>query len=132
MNRSSVPAPVAPSPRRVRRWVWWAGGVGVGLLNGLLSAGATLLVPLLAYLVGLQRDRAHGTALPIILEASAVSLAVYLAEGQSPGLQALWVAAGGLTGGVLGARWTGRVSGFWLRTLFGLAMAVAAWRMVTA
>lgn len=112
------------------RWAWWPVGIAVGLLNGLLGAGATLLVPALAHVVGLERQRAHGTALPVILIASLASVAIYAGSGQLPGGLAAWVAAGGAAGGALGAKLTGRVSGPWLRTLFGLAMLATAWRMV--
>lgn len=108
----------------------WPAGLAVGLLNGLLGAGATLLVPVLAYGVRLERRRAHGTALPVILAASLVSIGVYATSGQVPGSFAGWVAAGGAIGGAIGARLVGHVGGRHLRLLFGLAMLVAAWRMV--
>lgn len=115
---------------RARAWLRWGVALVAGLLNGLLGAGATLLVPGLAYGVGLERRRAHGTALPLILEASALSAAIYLWRGQFPGSFVWWVAAGGAAGGLAGAFLTGRLSSRGLRYLFGLAMLVAAWRMV--
>lgn len=105
-------------------------GLLVGLLNGLLGAGATLLVPALDHLMGAPRAAAHGTALPLILLASSVSLSVYASHGRLPVAVGLLVALGGTLGGLVGAWLMRYLSAVRLRRLFGLALVVAAVRML--
>lgn len=105
-------------------------GLVAGLLNGLLSVGGTLLVPALAHLLGQSQRAAHGTALAVILPTSLISFAVYFAgHGVDLGLAAR-IAAGGAMGAWAGARLLPRLSGFWLRRLFAVAMTAAALQMV--
>ena len=114
------------------KWRATRAGIGllVGLLNGLLGAGATLLVPALHHVLGETRPTAHGTALPLILLASTVSLGVYVSHGRLPVAAGLMVAAGGAVGGVAGARVVRHLSPERLRQMFGAAMVVAALRML--
>lgn len=105
-------------------------GLLVGLLNGLLGAGATLLVPALHHVLGESRPTAHGTALPLILMASSVSLGVYVSHGRLPVAAAMMVGAGGAAGGVAGAWAVRYLSPERLRQMFGAAMVAAALRML--
>ncbi len=105
-------------------------GLLVGLLNGLLGAGATLLVPALDHLMGAPRAAAHGTALPLILLASSVSLSIYASHGRLSVAVGLLVALGGTLGGLVGAWLMRYLSAVRLRRLFGLALVVAAVRML--
>ena len=105
-------------------------GLLVGLLNGLLGAGATLLVPALHYVLHESRPTAHSTALPLILMASSVSLGVYVSHGRLPLEPGLLVAAGSAAGGVGGAWLLRYVPPARLRQMFGAAMMAAALRML--
>lgn len=105
-------------------------GLLVGWLNGLLGAGATLLVPALDHVMGASRPAAHGTALPLIMLASSVSLGVYGASGRLPAGVALLVAAGSTAGGLAGAWLVRYVPPARLRQIFGGAMLAAAVRML--
>ncbi|BAS27269.1 sulfite exporter TauE/SafE family protein [Limnochorda pilosa] len=108
-------------------------GVGavVGLLNGLLAAGSTLLVPALVDVLRLDQRTAHGTSLLVILVTSSISLFFYQLGASVP-LAAAWpLAAGSAAGGVVGAWLTPRIPPRTLRRLFAAVVLVAGYRMVT-
>lgn len=106
-------------------------GAAVGLLNGLLAAGSTLLVPALVDVLRLDQRTAHGTSLLVILVTSAVSLFFYQLGAAVP-LGSAWpLAIGAAAGGFLGAWLTPRLSPRLLRRLFAAVVLVAGYRMVT-
>jgi len=106
-------------------------GLVVGLANGLFGAGGgTVLVPALERFKPLETHKAHATALAVILPLSIVSAVVYVW-----GVEVDWpavglVSAGGVVGGVLGAKLLNKLSAGWLNMLFGLFLAVGAIRML--
>lgn len=107
-------------------------GLVAGGLNGLLGVGGTLLVPGLSHWLDLEQHKAHGTAIAIILPTSLISFFVYLMR-TGVNLDIAWkVAAGGVLGGVIGAKLLRFIPARWLRTLFGVAMILVALRLVLA
>lgn len=106
-------------------------GAAVGLLNGLLAAGSTLLVPALVDVLHLEQRVAHGTSLLVILITSAISLFFYQLGASVPLAEAWPLAAGSAAGGLLGAWLTPRLPNRLLRRLFAVVVLVAGYRMVT-
>jgi len=108
-------------------------GLIVGLANGLFGAGGgSLLVPALERFKPLETHKAHATALAVILPLSIISALVYIWGVDVDWLAVGWVSAGGVVGGVIGARVLSKISGAWLNMLFGLFLAAGAIRMLFA
>jgi uncharacterized membrane protein YfcA len=105
-------------------------GAAVGLLIGLLGAGAFMLVPLMRYLLRVPMKLAIGTGLLVAAVSSAGGFAAKLATGQIPLLLAAAVTLGALPGAQLGS-WLGlRLSGGVLRLLYAMlitSIALGLW-----
>lgn len=99
-----------------------AGGLGVGLLNGLLGAGGGMvLVPLLAAL-GLGGKESHATSLLVILPLSLLSAGLYWWQGWLSPMEALPFLLPGLAGAAAGGWLMGRLPLRWLKLAFGLLL----------
>jgi hypothetical protein len=106
-------------------------GILVGFLNGLFGAGGgALLIPALTRFGKLKTHKAHATALAVMLPLSVLSAVFYTLGVQVDWQAVLWVSAGGVVGGLVGARLLKRLSAHWLRKLFAVFVAAAAIRMV--
>lgn len=112
--------------------VWAAaGGVLVGIINGLLGAGGGMLaVPLLS-LLGVEGKKSHATSLAIIVPLSAVSAAVYLAGGRFALSDALIYLPGGIIGAVAGGLLLPRISVGWIKIAFAGLLLWGGIRLVT-
>ena len=87
-------------------------GIVTGFANGLFgSGGGTIVVPAMERFLHVEEHKAHATAIAIILPLSVLS-------------------AGGLAGGLVGAKLLAKVSGLWLHRIFGAFMLAAAVRMM--
>jgi hypothetical protein len=109
-------------------------GIISGVANGLFGAGGgTVLVPGLERFIPLETHKAHATALAVMLPLSVVSAVVYSLSGniEVNWLTVLYVSAGGVVGGVIGAKLLKKLSSAWLNILFGLFLAAGAIRMLT-
>src|SRR5262249_9748299 len=107
-------------------------GLGVGILVGLLGiGGGIVLVPSLAYLLGLEQHLAQGTSLlPQLAPAGAGALYQYWKAGYVNWRAGLMCAVGVLLGGYLGSLIALRTSSNHLRGLFGVLLmgtAAALW-----
>jgi len=115
------------------KWKKLTIGIITGFANGLFgSGGGTIVVPAMERFLGVEEHKAHATAISVILPLSVLSLLIYLWK---TGLGevweiALWASAGGLAGGVVGAKLLRRVSGIWLHRIFGGFMIAAAVRLI--
>jgi len=108
-------------------------GLLVGLANGLFGAGGgSVLVPALERFKPLKTHKAHATALAVILPLSVISALVYIWGVEVDWPAVGFVSAGGVIGGVLGARLLRKISAGWLNMLFGLFLAAGAIRMLFA
>jgi uncharacterized membrane protein YfcA len=108
-------------------------GLVVGFANGLFGAGGgTLLVPALQKWMGKEAHKAHATALIVMLPLSIVSAIIYIwgvdVEWAKVGL----VSAGGVVGGVVGAKVLKKLTAGWLHIIFGAALLAGAVRMLFA
>jgi len=107
-------------------------GIIVGFINGLFGAGGgSLLVPALAKFAKYETHKAHATTVAVILPLSVVSALVYIWGVDVDWWAVLWVSAGGVCGGHVGAKLLSRIAGMWLNILFGLFLAAGAIRMLT-
>ena len=106
-------------------------GLFTGFINGSFgSGGGTLLVPILNDIIKLEEHKSHATALAIIVFLTAASSTVYILKGTYD-FQLTWrVAIGSIIGGVIGAKLICKVTGKFLRIIFGIIMIIAAIRMV--
>ncbi len=107
------------------------GGIVAGFLNGLFgSGGGTVIVPFLEEFLDQDEHKAHATAILIILCFTVLSLFFYGFQNHLNLSLALRVSAGGVFGGLIGAKLLKKLSGPALRKIFGAFMIVAAVRMV--
>lgn len=102
----------------------------LGAVNGLAGGGGGMLAVPLLQAGGLDARRAHATAIAVILPASAVSGAVYLAGGLVPFSVLVPAGLGVCLGGLLGAKLLGRLPVHVLTLLFAALMFAAGWRML--
>ncbi|MCL1842775.1 MAG: sulfite exporter TauE/SafE family protein [Defluviitaleaceae bacterium] len=106
-------------------------GIVVGIANGLFGAGGgTLLVPALQKFMKLETKKSHATALAVILPLSVISAAIYIWGVDVDWKIVLLVSAGGVCGGVVGAKLLNKLAAWWLNILFGLFLAVGSVRML--
>ncbi len=106
-------------------------GLVTGFANGLFgSGGGTIVVPAMERFLDVEEHKAHATAISIILPLSLLSLLIYCWKTDIAWQIALWASAGGIVGGLVGARLLSKISGIWLHRIFGLFMIAAAVRMI--
>lgn len=116
-----------------QKWKKLLIGMITGFANGLFgSGGGTIVVPAMERFLRVEEHKAHATAIAVILPLSVLSLGIYLWKTDLGAVWqlALWVSAGGLAGGVVGAKLLAKVSGLWLHRIFGAFMLAAAVRMI--
>ena len=89
-----------------------------------------MLVPILES-SGLETKKSHGTTVAVMLPLSAVSAIVYTWGVDIEWAKVVLVSAGGVVGGLIGARLLAKLAGFWLNILFGLFLTAGAIRMLT-
>ena len=108
-------------------------GAFAGLCNGLFgSGGGTLVVPCLEKFAELEEQKAHATAILVILPLSVISLITYSTNVKTDFSSVASVITGGVLGSIAGAMFLKKLSGTLLRRLFGAFILIAAFRMVTA
>lgn len=106
-------------------------GAVTGFFNGIFgSGGGTIVVPAMVFILGIKEQKAHATAIAIILPLSIISSFVYFRNNLVDWKLTLNVAAGGMIGGYIGARILNKFSDITLRRIFGASMIIAAIRMV--
>ncbi|HPY36366.1 MAG TPA: sulfite exporter TauE/SafE family protein [Clostridia bacterium] len=105
--------------------------VGTGIANGLFGAGGGILtVVVLKRLCALNSERAHSTALMVMLPLSIISVAVYMLRNMLIFQSALPVILGMLPGSFFGARLLGKLRPLWIDSLFCLLMLAAGIRLL--
>lgn len=106
-------------------------GLFTGLANGLFgSGGGTIVVPCMERFLSVKAHKAHASAIAVILPLTLVSLFVYFGKVEIDWTEALYVSAGGVLGGYVGAKFLNKLSGKWLHRIFGAFMLAAAVRMI--
>lgn len=106
-------------------------GLLAGILNGLFgSGGGTVLVPCLVFILGVEDHKAHATAIAVILPMSVVSAVIYYRFQVVDMPLTFKTAIGSILGALTGSMLLNKVPIYLLRKVFGIAMIIAAVRMV--
>ncbi len=106
-------------------------GLLTGGANGLFGAGGgTILVPAVERFLGVKPQKAHATAIAVILPLSVISAVFYILKGSLYRELILWTSLGGIIGSFIGAKLLSRFTGKQLHRLFGFFMIIAAVRMI--
>lgn len=94
-------------------------GFGVGILSAIMGVGGGfIMVPAMIYLLGMPTSVVVGTSLFQVVFVSANTAFLQATVNQTVDIVLVLVLlAGGVIGAQLGARWTNRVPGAWLRAL---------------
>lgn len=113
-----------------KKWYFYPLSAGVGLLCGLFGAGGGVVaVPMLRG-AGLEEDAAHATSISITFPLAVLSGLLYLSGEHFAVGDALPYVPGGLVGAVLGAWLLPKLSGVWLRRIFGAVIVFSAGRLL--
>lgn len=106
-----------------------AAGIVCGFLNGFFGAGGgTVAVPFLKR-IGLPEHEAHATSVAVILPITAVSAIFYIVRGDALISDSLQFVYAGVVGAVVGAMTMRKISGTWLKRIFGALVVFASVRM---
>lgn len=106
--------------------LWLLKLIAIGLMGGLASGmfgigGGVIVVPLLIYWAGYSQHLATGTSLAVLLPPIGLAAALeYYRHGNVNVRAAIVIAAAMFVGGWLGALGANKLSGPFLRLLFGL------------
>ena len=99
-------------------------GIVSGIVNGLLgSGGGTILVPFMQKSLHVEQHKSHATTVAVVAPLCIVSAFL-------DWWVLLAVSAGGIVGGIAGAKLLQRISGRWLHWIFGGLMLASAVRML--
>lgn len=106
-------------------------GLAVGGVNGLFGGGGGMIaVPILTNILGYEAKQAHATAIFVIAPVCAVSIFSYLINGYIDLSVAVPAAIGNIAGGLLGAKFLGRLPKIFVQITFIALMLLAGVRMV--
>lgn len=106
-------------------------GVVTGFANGLFgSGGGTIVVPAMERFLNIKEQKAHATAIAIILPLSILSTFIYIKGSSIDWKTVIYISIGGMIGGFIGAKLLNKISGKWLHRIFGAFMIAAAVRMI--
>lgn len=106
-------------------------GILSGFLNGLFgSGGGTVFVPASEKFMHLEEKKAHATAIALILPLTILSAFIYIPKTEVPWKMVIFLIAGGLLGGYLGASLLNRLSGKIIHIVFGIFMLIAAYSVI--
>lgn len=106
-------------------------GLAVGGVNGLFGGGGGMIaVPVLSNLLGYEQKEAHATAIFVIAPVCAVSVITYLVNGYIDLSVTVPATIGNILGGLLGAKFLGKLPKIFVQLSFIAVMLVAGIRMI--
>lgn len=106
-------------------------GLAIGVVNGLFGAGGGMLsVPALTYILGIDEQHAHATAIAVILPLCIVSSIAYSLLGSYEVGVVLPTVIGVAIGGIIGAKLLKKLSGDALSFIFYGLMIFAGLKMI--
>ena len=106
------------------------GGFAAGFLAGTIGiGGGSLFVPTMTIGLGVSQAVAQGTSLVAIVPTAVVSTITHFREGNVLPEAALWMGAGGLGGGVVGALIAVEIPGPILARIWGAFLVFTAYRL---
>lgn len=105
-------------------------GIAIGFVNGILGAGGGMLaVPALQKL-GFSQKESHTNAIAVILPITLISAIFYILNGYVKLKSSLIYMPTGLLGALLGTYFLKKISGKWLKRIFGILMIYAGIRLL--
>jgi len=107
-----------------------AGGLAVGIVNGLLGAGGGMLAVPLLKRSGLTTKESHSNAVGVILPLSIFSAILYLSSGRVDIMDAVPYIPGGLIGAFIGTKLLKKIPAKILKKLFSAFMIWAGIRLL--
>jgi uncharacterized membrane protein YfcA len=109
-------------------------GLAAGILSGLLGVGGgILIVPALVLVFGFTQHLAQGTTLALMVPPIGLLAAwTYYKHGNVDVKIAALICLGFFIGGLIGARCAASINPIMLKKLFGVALLIAALRMILA
>jgi len=108
-------------------------GIVTGIVNGLFgSGGGTIVVPAMVLLLEVNENKAHATAISIILPLTIISAFFYVKNSYVDWNITWKVIIGGMVGGYVGAKLLNICPANILRKIFAGFMIFAAVRMLWA
>ncbi len=106
-------------------------GLAAGFFNGLFgSGGGTIIVPAMVFLLDVKEQKAHATAIAVILPLSIISSYIYFKHNLIDWRLTMNVVFGSMAGAYIGAKILNKFSAGMLRKIFGAFMILSAIRMV--
>ena len=110
-------------------WVWVIlASLCAGALGAMGMGGGGILIIYLTVWAGIAQQPAQGMNLLLFLPCAALALLSYTKKGLVHWKTALWAALGGLPGALAGALLSNWLDAGLLRKIFGLMLAVMAFR----
>ncbi len=105
-------------------------GVFIGIINGFFGGGGGMICVPVLLMMGLTNQKAHATAILIMLPISIASALVYYSHGIVDWNIVIWVALGSLIGGAVGAFILKKISNLTLQYIFAFVVIAAGIRML--
>jgi uncharacterized membrane protein YfcA len=107
-------------------------GLVAGVLSGLIGiGGGIIIVPALVFLFGLSQQQAQGTTLALLVPPIGLLAAwTYYQKGLVDIRIAIFVCAGFVLGGLLGAKFAVGLSNEVLQKIFGIVLLLISIRMI--
>ncbi|MDP4132427.1 MAG: sulfite exporter TauE/SafE family protein [Bacillota bacterium] len=106
-------------------------GLACGFINGLFGAGGGVISVLaLVKFCNMEKKQAHATTVGVILALSIVSITMYFINGFVDWKISFLAGAGGIIGGVTGAKLLNKLPTRYVSRIFGILMLVSAWGML--
>ncbi len=107
----------------------FGGGMLTGFVNGLLGAGGGMLAVPVLEKCGIEKKKAHASAVAVIMPLSLLSAVLYLINGSVTLSSAVKYIPWGLLGAAVGTFLLKRLPDKWLRRIFALFMIWAGIRI---
>ena len=105
-------------------------GLFIGAINGFFGGGGGMICVPVLLMLGLVNQKAHATAILVMLPISIASGLIYYTSGVIEWDIALWIALGSVVGGALGAFFLKKISNIALQYIFALVVIAAGIRML--
>lgn len=105
-------------------------GVVSGFIAGLLGSGGGIAVVEGLERAGTEEKRAHATSIAVILPISILSAALYFSGGYVPLPDTLYLCAGAVAGGLVGAFFLSKVRAKLLNRIFTLLILASGLRLL--
>jgi len=107
-------------------------GLAAGVLSGLMGlGGGVIIIPALVYIFGFEQHRASGTTLALVIPPIGILAALeYYRKGFVDVKAAIWICAGFVIGGMIGARFATSLPAVTLQRVFGIFLLIVAMKMI--